>query len=66
MKCEICGTPLKESWKTKCYNCYKKTEFKGKKDINELIKKYNNCEVSEKVETDYKMGTNRRKKWGLK
>lgn len=64
--CCICGRHLKNSpeWKTKCHDCWKKTELKGK-NISELLKKYSDNSISNKTETDYKMGTNRRKKWGV-
>jgi hypothetical protein len=40
--CVICGRDLKNKpfWATKCSECYKRTELKGRKCIDELIKKY--------------------------
>lgn len=47
-KCIICGRLLDKDWKTKCYDCFKKTELKGKKDINKLLKKYGVWKMSYK------------------
>lgn len=44
-KCVICGRFLDASWKTKCHDCWKKTEF-PKKDIKKLLKKYGSEKVN--------------------
>jgi hypothetical protein len=35
-KCVICGRLLNEAWKTKCWDCWKRTEF-PKKDIKDIM-----------------------------
>lgn len=75
--CVICGTPLKlkEFWRNKCFDCYKKTELKNTGTIQEKMKRLGENTISgkkswkqkigfEKAEIDYKMGINRRKSWG--
>lgn len=55
--CVVCGTSLsiKCSWRTKCYDCYKKTELNKSGTIQEKMKRLGENTISGK-KNYYKKG----------